>query len=89
MTARIRDPYILPRLKDPQLVWSQAWGQQIVKALTDRANLDKTPLVAGYTVSNYTETRTLNAGTATATDVANFVATLVSDLIAAGKIGGA
>lgn len=34
----------------------------------------------GFTVSNFTETRTLNAGTATASDVANVLATFISDL---------
>lgn len=34
----------------------------------------------GFTVTNYTETRTLNAATATATDVANVLATFLFDL---------
>jgi hypothetical protein len=33
-----------------------------------------------YTVTNFTETRTLDAGTATASDVADVLATLISDL---------
>lgn len=43
--------------------------------------------VGKYTVSNFTPTRTLNAGTATTTQVANFVATLVSDMQAVGRLG--
>jgi len=43
--------------------------------------------VGVYSVTNYVETRTLDAGAATTTDVANFVATLVADLQAAGKLG--
>ncbi|MGQ9371955.1 hypothetical protein [Azospirillum sp. ST 5-10] len=39
-----------------------------------------------YTVSGYTETRTLNASTATAADVANFVCTLVADLQRADRL---
>jgi hypothetical protein len=34
----------------------------------------------GFTVSNFTVTRTLNAGTATTADIANFLATLIDDL---------
>ncbi len=40
-----------------------------------------------YTVSNFTPTRTLDASTATLADVANFVATLVSDMQGAGRLG--
>lgn len=44
--------------------------------------------VGQYTVTGYTETRTLDMGSATATDIGNFVATMVSDLQKAGRLGG-
>lgn len=47
----------------------------------ERASNEVTEAVADdYTISNYTETRTLNAGTATATDVANVLCTFILDL---------
>lgn len=38
------------------------------------------PTSFSYTVSGFTPTRTLNAGTATLADVANTLATLINDL---------
>ena len=40
-------------------------------------------VVTAFKVTNYTKTRTLDASTATATDIANFLATLIADLTAA------
>jgi hypothetical protein len=45
-------------------------------------------VVSGYTVTNYTKTRTLDASTATAGDIANFLATLIADLKAAEVVKG-
>lgn len=45
------------------------------------ASQDDLPqMVKDFTVTNYTATRTLNAGTATATDIANVLCTLINDL---------
>lgn len=47
----------------------------------DRASNEQAEAVAdAYTPSNYTATRTLDAGTATATDVANVICTFLDDL---------
>lgn len=43
--------------------------------------------VGTYDVSNFVETRSLDMGTATVTDIGNFLATLVSDLQKAGRLG--
>jgi hypothetical protein len=57
----------------------------IVKDIENR--FAKVEQMAGpYTISNFTPTRTLNMGTATATDIGNFLATLVSDLQAIGRL---
>lgn len=88
MTAKIRSRRADARVPLPPAEWSKEWAQQLVRVLERRADLEKVPLIAGYSVTNYTETRTLDAGAASATDVANFVATIVADLIEAGFIGG-
>lgn len=40
-----------------------------------------------YSVTNFTETRTLDISSATPTDMGNFLATLVFDLQNAGRLG--
>ena len=56
------------------------------RELSDNSHLDNaTQILRDFTVSNYTETRTLNAGTAATADIANFLCTLVSDLKAGGS----
>ena len=42
---------------------------------------------AGYVVSNFTPTRTLDVATATLPDLLNFVATLAQDFKDAGRLG--
>lgn len=47
----------------------------------ERASQDDIQQVAqDFTVSNFTATRTLNAGTASATDVANVLCTFLNDM---------
>lgn len=41
---------------------------------------DPQKIAQDFSITNYTETRSLNAGTATATDVANVLCTLIRDL---------
>lgn len=45
-------------------------------------------IAAAYTVENYTPTRSLDAATATASDLANFLATLITDLKAGEVVKG-
>lgn len=49
---------------------------------------DPASIASGFTISNYTETRTLNAATATATEIANVLATLILDLRRGGAKKG-
>ena len=49
---------------------------------------DPAVIASNFTVENYTETRNLNAGTATTTDIANVLATLISDLARGGAKKG-
>lgn len=52
----------------------------------ESASLEDAIYVADdMTVSNFTTSRTLNAGTATTTQLANFVATFIDDLQRRGK----
>lgn len=45
------------------------------------------PASLGWLPSNYTETRTLDASTATTSDLANVLCTLLADLKQAGYLG--
>ena len=47
---------------------------------------DQAPGEEVYTVSNVTESRTLDASTASAADIAHFVGTLIEDLVAEEKL---
>jgi hypothetical protein len=72
----------LPRFNDPQL-------RQLIEVLENRLTEIEQPISQkAYSVSNFTEKRTLDAGSATATDVANFLATLTQDLIDRGDLKG-
>lgn len=68
----------------PDTYISSTWRKIITDIKTRFGKLEAT--VGPYTVSNYTETRTLDMGVATAADIGNFVATLVSDLQNAGRL---
>jgi hypothetical protein len=50
------------------------------RTLEESSQEDAMVIADGYTVENFTETRTLNANTANATQVANFLATFIRDL---------
>lgn len=68
----------------PMSMNSTPEGRYLLLALQEiaRASFEADPneVADAYTVSNYTETRTLNAGTATASDIANVLATFLDDL---------
>jgi hypothetical protein len=57
-----------------------AWAERSFRTVEDASQEDATVIADTYSVSNFTPTRTLNAGTATATQVANFIATFIDDL---------
>lgn len=56
------------------------WVEQCFNELELASQEDLSAVAGNFTPSNYTDTRTLNAGTATATDVANVLCTLLNDL---------
>jgi hypothetical protein len=58
----------------------QQWAERAFREI-ELCSLEDAIVVAdSYTVSNFTASRTLNAGTATTTQLANFVATFINDL---------
>lgn len=74
------------KISDVPATYNPQQWRQIVRDIDSRfAKLEAS--VGKYTVSNFTPLRTLNAGTATTTQLANFVATLVSDLQQVGRLG--
>lgn len=74
------------KISDVPAEYSPQRWRQIVRDIDSR--FAKLEAAAGtYAVSNFTPTRTLNAGTATLVQLANFVATLVSDLQQVGRLG--
>lgn len=74
------------RITDVPATYDVELWRQIMRDFDSRfRDLERT--VGTYTVSNYTPTRTLNMGTATATDIGNFLCTLVADLQGAGRLG--
>lgn len=67
-----------PNTQDPDAFrrWALAAFAEI-----ERASVDDSFVVADdFTVSNHTPTRTLNAATATTSDIANVLCTLLEDL---------
>ena len=67
-----------PNLSDPK-VW-QKWVNDCLAEIERASQEDLSAVAADFTVTNYTATRTLNAGTATTTDIANVLCTLIADL---------
>lgn len=76
----------------PPGIAATADGRFLLAALQEiaRASVENDPaaIASDFTVSNYTETRTLDAGTATTADVANVLCTLISDLAKGGAKKG-
>jgi hypothetical protein len=65
--------------------------QDVAYAFQEISNASREDAVAiadGYTVTNFTASRTLNAGTATTAQVAAFIATLIDDLQKRGQNRG-
>ena len=57
--------------------WTASALSEVERASHEQVVVD---IADAYTVTNYTTSRTLNAGTATATEIADFLATLINDL---------
>lgn len=58
----------------------KTWVEDCFAELELAAQEDVATMVRDFTVSNYTATRTLDAGTATLADVANTLCTLIRDM---------
>ncbi|MFT3987177.1 hypothetical protein [Aestuariivirga sp.] len=74
-------------LGQPPLNDKAAMNRWMLAALQEieRSSHDDIPqMFSGYAVTNYTETRTLDAGSATTADIANVLCTLITDLKARG-----
>jgi len=54
--------------------------QRALQDISDASLEDAIYIADGFTVTNFTPSRTLNAGTATATQVANAFCTFIDDL---------
>lgn len=82
----------VPRSNPPQTMNRTEEGRWIVRMFDEisRASFEADPAViaSDFTVTNFVETRTLDASTATDTDIANVLATLISDLARGGAKKG-
>jgi len=76
----------------PPSMHQSAEGRFVVSALREieMASFEKDPgvIASDFTITNYTETRELDVATATLTDLANVVATLLLDLARGGAKKG-
>lgn len=76
----------------PPGITASVEGRFLLTALQEiaRASFESDPAViaSDFTLENYTETRTLDVGTATTTDIANVLATLILDLSRGGAKKG-
>lgn len=70
-------PVAIGRSMGDGKAWLQAAMDEIERASHEERFVQ---IADAYTVSNFTPTRTLDAGTATAADIADFLATLITDL---------
>lgn len=61
------------------------WVKNALAEIQEASDADVEHIFDDFTVSNYTETRTLDASTATLSDVTNFICTIVRDIQAGGS----
>ncbi len=74
------------RIADVPTQYDPIQFRQIIRDIESRFRALEAA-VSTYTVSNFTPTRTLDMGTAGAAEIGNFLATLVSDMKKAGRLG--
>lgn len=70
----------ISRLPTPPKEYDEAYMQTLIRVLQNNQNSDILIALRSYRVSNYTESRTLDASAASATDVADFVCTMIADI---------
>ncbi len=63
----------------------EKWMMRCLRQIEEHSNEDALPIADQFTVKPTTKTRTLDAGTATLSDVVNFLATFIDDLQKRGK----
>lgn len=63
------------------------WAAQLVAELEAFQAQQNKPTQQGYTTSNVTTTRTIDADTATTAEIADVLCTLIEDLKAVGRLG--
>jgi hypothetical protein len=71
----------------PGAVYDQGDMNFAMQVIEQRLTSMEAAIAVGYVVSNGAVVRTLDVATATATDVAKFVGTLVADLKVKGRLG--
>ena len=57
-----------------------SYMRRVLTQISDASYEDALLIADGFSVTNFTESRSLNASTATVTQLANFVATFITDL---------
>lgn len=67
-----------PNFDDPK-IWKK-WVDDCFAEIDRASQEDLSAVAADFTVTNYTPTRTINAGTASTADIANVLCTLIDDL---------
>ena len=68
------------RYTTPPKEYSQDWANGLIKDLTNKDEHSVLVALRGYEISNYTISRTLDASTADATAVADFLCTMIYDI---------
>ena len=68
------------RYTTPPKEYNDVWANDLIKTLTKKDEHSVLAALRGYEISNYTISRTLDASTADATAVANFLCTMIYDI---------
>lgn len=58
----------------------EMWAHDALRTIETESESGMETILDEYSIANFTELRILNAGTATAGDVANFLCTLINDI---------
>jgi hypothetical protein len=75
----------LPRYTGPDMAL-RIWSEAVCRALESELTALRSPNGAAYTITGGTGSRALTVSTATATQTADLLATVISDLKAKGQI---
>ena len=74
------------RFPDPQETYDTRWASDLTRSLRDFQDSITSPVESGYTLTNVTTDRTLDANSTTLAEVADVLGTLIQDLINAGHL---